>query len=236
VKLAETLATMAGLVSGRVPPAEAARALGAPTAGLALYADLARAARRSLLEGMFPHCHHAIVERRGQAAWHAIVEGYFETHPELRFVRHANVAAFPSFLDRNAGAAWPWLAELADLEWNEWVTEIAPRAGEDDAPDTGPRRVTSTLRLKRYAHDLVSWLDGAGRAGAPAARPIHAAFWQDRDALSYRNALSDAQVAALHAIHAGRTPERHLVDELRGADLVLGAPQGAIVQPRTSRG
>lgn len=222
MKLAATVATMAELAAGRLPPETAAERLGAPIAAIALYARLARSARRSLVDGMFPHCRHAVVARAGEAAWHTLVEDYFNAYPELRFVRHANVAAFPTFIAKLAPHSW--LADLADLEWQEWTTEIAPRTKADDAPESGALRVASTLRLRLYAHDLVSWIDGAGREGEPVARPTLVAFWQDRDAISFRNALSEAHVATLAAIVNGAPSRPDVLDELRGADLVLGAP------------
>ena len=222
MRLAETLAAMAPLLAGRTPPEETAQAFGVPAPGLALYAKLARMARISLLDGMFPHCRHALVERRGTGGWHAIVEAYFEAHAELRFVRHANAGAFPSFV-RKRDDVPAWIGELADLEWHEWRAEIAAREASDDDPDGGPIRVTSTLVLASYTHDVVSWIDERGREGDPEPAPIRCAFWQDREAVSYRNALSDAHVAAIEAVRAGRAADAEAIAELRAADIVLGA-------------
>lgn len=223
MKLEDSLEAMASLLAGRASSDATAGRLGIEAHGLSFYARLAKMARESLLSGMFPHSRHAVVVRSSEERWRALVEEYFEKHPERRFVRHLNAAAFPAFLGAIA-AAPPWLGEIADLEWHEWQAEIAARDPSDDDPDQGPLRVASTLRLRSYAHDVVGWIDEAEREGDPARVPVVCAFWQDRDALSFRNALSSRHLEAIEAVRATAPLDREVLEELRSADIVVGIP------------
>jgi hypothetical protein len=218
MSLADTLSTMAATLAGRRAPEETARMLGVEPRGVAFYAKLAQKAREALLAGMFPHARHAVTRDLGVDAWHALVEAYFEAHAERSFVRHANARAFPAFVATHGGAP-AWLAELADFEWHEWQVEIAPRVASDDEPAVGPLRACSTLRVRSYAHDIVAWIDERDRAGEPFASPTACAFWQGAQAVSFRNALAPAHLAALADLERA---EPDTLEELRGAEIVLG--------------
>jgi hypothetical protein len=216
--LEATLGRMASLLEGRASVASTAKALDVPPAALSLYVAMAEKARTSLLDGMFPHCRHAIVRSLGVLRWDAIVHAYFARRPETHFARHRNAREFPIHL-RDDTDLPAWLAELADFEWREWEVAIA----EPDDPRSNDA-LTSTLILRRYAHDVVAWIDEHDRAGDPEHMPITCAFWQDRRGDAFRNALSDAQIVALaRPGHLRRAPRSRDRDRPRASTAKLAA-------------
>jgi hypothetical protein len=221
VKLADVIAAMTPLVAGHASPEETAARLGIAPRGLDVYAHLGNSARTSLLAGMFPHCRHAVVTRFGEARWDAIVAAFFDAHPERHYLRRMNARAFLEFA--RVQGVLPWLADLADFEWTEWDVDRASPDPRDADAAHGSLRVASTLALRRYDHDVVRWIDEAERRGDPRAEPVVCAFWQDASGASFRNVLGAPLLSAIDAVRRGDAPDAAALEELRGAEIVLGA-------------
>src|SRR6185436_18045941 len=118
----------------------------------------------------------------GPGAWEELIDAYFHAHPMRSFELNENGVQLPAFLAEKGAGLPELLPELADLEWWEWQTQIAPHAPEDLTPDRGPLRLGATVELRRYGFDLVAWLDQEGeRPPAPAAEESLVLFWRDRE-------------------------------------------------------
>jgi hypothetical protein len=138
------------------------------------------------------------------------------------FELNANVAEVPAFLADYAPQVGlpPWLPELADLEWWEWQTLIAP--GERDPEEGSGPRLVSTVELRPYHHDLVGWLaeDAPERAPEPEASESLVLFWRDRDLELRRENASPLDLLVLKAISEGLP--------LEAAARAAGAPVKAL--------
>lgn len=222
MKLEDAISKMVPLLRGRASLHDTADALGADdttTRGLGVYEEIARMARTGLLESMFPHSYEATLRELGRARWEAIVEQFFEEHPERHYLRRLNAGAFVGFA-RELSDLPTWVVELVDFEWAEW------RAERNDAPtsrEPGLRQAPS-LELRRYQHDLVTWLDTQEKLGAPERRAIDCAFWQDATGQSFRCSLSPELFAALGAVRGSEPADAARVLELRDAEILVGEP------------
>jgi hypothetical protein len=216
--LAEVTSTLVAATSGATSVADAARALGIGGDRLGVYVASAQRIRQRAIAGMFPHVRAMLDDRR----WSALVDGYFGAHALRSFELGPDFSAFAGFVrERTASDGLPaWLSDLADFEFHEWIAPRRPRSADDERPDEGPLRVTSTMFLRDYHYDLVRFIDDHAREGEPEARACTCVFWQDRNAESLRNVIEAVERSAL--LHPESAPKR-ILDALRAADLVLGA-------------
>jgi hypothetical protein len=185
--------TVARLYGDAPPPRDAAR--------LAIYADFCRAHRRDALDSVFSHCLEAANRRCGAALWPTVVERYFVAHPMRHFEMSRNGEHFPDFIAGlvAAGELPPFLAELADFEWWEYLTAIRP--DEPDDGEGGPLRLHSSVDLRPYKHDLITWIDGDDREPeAPAVRDIVVLFYRDRQLAPRRESANGLTLLIAKAI------------------------------------
>jgi hypothetical protein len=155
-----------------------------------------------VLSTHYPAVRAALDER----AWRDVVAGYFAAHPPREHPFRNNAAAFPRFLESYAQRRGlpGWLAEVADLEWREW---IATSALDDpaDAHDDGPLRCAATLSERIYAHDLVGWLDTDDRPSGdgPARASSIVVVWRDRSLVAQRASIGQREHALVDALRDG---------------------------------
>jgi hypothetical protein len=196
-------------------------------ARLAIYQRFCRIHRFEVLDSIYIATRAWVIDQHsdGEAAWEALVEGYFRSHPMHHFELNQNGEHFAEYL---AGLVTEdprlprFVAELADLEWWEWLVIIAPDDAADAEPDSGPLRLGSTVEIRPYEHDLLSWLDsdddgderhddderdGDDEAGkrppAPAARRTLVLLWRDRDLDERRGPVSALELQVLKAVTEG---------------------------------
>ena len=200
---------------------------------LAIYGRFCRVHRFEAVDSLYSETRAALIGQRGEPFWEALVEGYFTAHPMHHWELNENSAELAGYLRGEAPAHQlpAWLPELAELEWWEWRTRIAPDDPRDREPEQGPLRLASTVELRPFAHDLCDWLDAAGseRAPAPAAEPTLVLFWRDGDLKSRRGLASPEELQILKAAHEGapidpRGPLAETLEDLRAARILLGAP------------
>jgi len=244
MKLADFFATVTPFLEGRATHAEVVKSLYGEHPGsekdaerFAIYGRFARLHRFEVVDGIFPHLRRAVVSRAGEAAWKALVAAYFQKHPMRHFELNANGAHFPAFLLGHAGeAGFPaWMPELADFEWWEWLTIIAP----NESDGTGELRISPTVELRPYAHDLVEWLniEPAQRPADPDAVESIVVFWRTAGFELRRENASPLELQVLKAVSEGLPLEdaaaaagvsREEIDEtfqdLIRADILLGVP------------
>jgi hypothetical protein len=156
----------------------------------------------------------------GDAAFHDLATGYLQAHPSrhpsLRFVG----AALPGFLTGHALAArWPWLAELAALEWAR--VDVFDRADADvlareDLAAVAPEAFGALALAPVPAAALVpaAWLvedtwraiEAGGAAAAPAAAPDgHALLVWRRGVTVHHRAVDALERRALELLLARTT-------------------------------
>ncbi len=229
------------LLLGRASANDAAKALWgerAPGLGverLALYGRLCRSHRFDALDHVYAQLRREVVKRFGEPRWEALVEGYFLRHPMQSVELNENGGWLASYLrEGGAGEGAPaFLWELADLEWWEWRTFVAPDAPQDLPADAGPLRLSSTAELRAYLHDLTAWLDvpPAERSGEPLASKSTVLFWRDAELQVHRANASPEELAILKCVFEGEPPRGPLlsaaevgaiVDELKRARILLG--------------
>lgn len=206
MKLHDFFAAIGPYLLGHASHAETVRAL--PGCGevdaqrLAIYGRFARLHRFEVLDSLFPHLRRAILARGGREAWARLVETYFAHHPMRHFELNANGEHLPEFLQGHAETLGlpPWMPELADLEWWEWRTLIAP----NDEAGSGPR-LSNSVELRPYTYALVDWLDSPEeeRAPEPEARECLVLFWRDPDFHARREEASPEELLVLKAVAEG---------------------------------
>ena len=215
---------------------EAAGAAKQDAERLAIYGRFCRTHRHQALT-VFSETQRAIVAALGEPAWDALVERYFVAHPMHHFELNQNAASFPEFLAacidpaaaadaEPALALPPFVAELADFEWCQWQVMVAPDAPEDAADpaatsgdpagDRGPLRLASTVDVRPYQHDLVSWLDSEddARDDAPAADPSLVIFWRDRSLAPRRDHAQPRELVIVKALLEGIAIDAALAAQL----------------------
>jgi hypothetical protein len=147
------------------------------------------------------------VARHGAAAWTELTEAYFRAHPMHHFELNRNAEYFADFLaaETEADDQPPFLAALADLEWWDWLVFVAPDDPSDAEPDNGPLRLGSTVELRPYDWDLLSWLAepdavDASEAVDPEPTPNVVLFWRDRDLDSRREPATPLEMMIIKAV------------------------------------
>ncbi|MGV3622326.1 MAG: putative DNA-binding domain-containing protein [Archangium sp.] len=182
---------------------------------LEIYARFCAAHRDTATGGV-----HQVLREVAGERWSSLVEAYFADHPMHAVEINENGAKLGEWLaTRDDVPAW-W-AQLADFEWWEWQTLVAPDA-ESDA-EGGPLRIASTVELRPYAYDFVRWLDAEVREQAPEARENLVVFWRNRKLDARRDRVSAEELAVLKAVNEGGDPERDATfEDLRGAGILLG--------------
>lgn len=203
--------------------------------------SVSRLSRRPKFDGVEPVfllLRQSVMDRLGEARWSELLDGYSRRYPIRSIERSENGVWLASYL-REGGAgphAPAWLAELADFEWWEWRTSIAPDSPLDRAADSGPLRLASTVALRAYSHDLIGWLEveRPKRRREPATRTTTVVFWRDAEKAARRANASPEELAVLKCAHGGfplRAPGLSkeamsaLVERLRRDRILLGRPQ-----------
>jgi hypothetical protein len=250
MKLAEFYARIAPFLLGEIGHEQVVPALWghsppAPDAArLRIYGRFCQRHRAETLDGVFTACRRVVVARHGEAAWTQLIEDYFRAHPMHYFELSRNGEHFAEFLAAEPARSpdWPrFLAELADFDWWEWQVVIAPDEPGDAAPDRGPLRLASTVEVRPYGWDFVSWLDDydeADRPPAPEAEATLVLFWRDGDLDGRREIASSREMLILKAVlesvplgpelaaRLGVSSESlaETVADLRAAGVLLGDP------------
>jgi hypothetical protein len=215
MKLAELIAVMGEHLHGRAGHDVTARILfGDPSSQdaqrLSIYRRFCDAHRHEALS-VFEHTRSAVVSFGGAVAWSELVDAYFRGHPMTSFELNEGGAAFSSFLSRLDPPLPRFVAELADFEWWEWRTSVAPDDPRDREPGKGALRLASTVELRRYGFDLVDWLAGGEAHGEPAERSVTVLFWRDAMLHARRQCVNDVDIWLLALVSS----ERRVADALR---------------------
>lgn len=195
---------------------------------LRIYGAFCRIHRHEALS-LFSYCEAAVVHHLGQPAWDDLVDRYFRAHPMHHWELNANGVHLSEFLAQNPMAALPFLAELADFEWWEWQTQVAPDAGTQ-AAEQGPLRLGDTVELRHYHYDFVGWLDthataDMATAGLPEPGEHLILFWRDREEDLRREPASQEELMVLRLVSEGaKIPQglRETAADLHAAGIILG--------------
>jgi hypothetical protein len=229
VNLARFFSAIEPFLNGRAGHAEAVRALYGEAKGreqdarrLAIYGEFCQIHRGEALGGVHVETRKEIERLGGEPLWGRLVQSYFAAHPMRHAELNENGAQLAAFL-RDARLGLPaWVWELADLEWWEWRTLIAPGGAEDEQ---GPLRIAGTAELRPYAHDLVAWLDSKRETVEPVRRSVIVLFWRDRELAARQENASAEELHVLKLVHEGaRPPDGETLDDLREAGILLGEP------------
>ena len=200
---------------------------------LAIYGRFCRIHRFNAIGLIYTATREVVLARGGEGAWSALVECYFRAHPMHHTELNENGAAFAEFL-AGERATPPWLSEIADFEWWEWRTRMAPDDPADAEPDAGPTRLASTVELRPYHVDVVGFVDEEAWAAEPRPADALLLFWRDCDLGSRAEPATPIEMALLKEVIEGRAiaapPAAIPVDawaateaDLRAAGVVLGA-------------
>lgn len=249
MKLAELFAAIGPYFEGRRGVAEARELVygeggGADAERIAIYGRFCRIHRGESLAGVYELVRAEVEARGGADLWERLHEAYFAARPMHHAELLTNGAGLAEFLGAGEGAAsgWAaesglpaWLGELADFEWWEWRTRVAPDDPADEEPASGPLRLASTVEVRPYRFDLVEWIDDVHETDHPAAprtRDVYVMFWRDQDLDVRREDASVLELLALRAVIEGTTdtpppavPARswaETLDDLREAGVILG--------------
>jgi DNA-directed RNA polymerase specialized sigma24 family protein len=150
--------TMHKLLRGEMPPAEAARILGAPVERVAIYQHFVR----SHISNALLKNYEVLADLLPDAEWEALVESYFKAYPALEFELNANARQFCAYLAEVGHDVGPFLTEfhreVAQLEWSEWLVystrEEIPSFSEVTEPILNP-----TLIILEFTHPVGSFVD-----------------------------------------------------------------------------
>lgn len=189
---------------------------------LAIYQRFCREHRNTATAGVHQYLRDLVTAQRGEATWRALVEDYFRAHPMSHPEINQNGAGLSTWLSTRADVPPLWPA-LADFEWWEWQTRVAPDVAED-AHDEGPLRLASTVELRPYAFDLTRWIDHDARSGEPQARQVLVLFWRNRSLDARRANASLEELTVLKQVSEGAAVEDlETFEDLHAAGIVLGA-------------
>lgn len=197
---------------------------------LAIYGRFCGQQRREALK-VFEACEAAInrhgpPDGSGETAWECWVDRYFVAHPMHHFEINQNGEFFPEFLaaalQEQPTALPPFIAELADFEWWEWLVSTAPDGESDQPADAGPLRLASTVDLRPYRYDLIGWLDTdpEERAAAPVASENIVVFFRDRALRGRREPAQPLELVIFKAILEGVPIDAALAAQV-GVDVAL---------------
>ncbi|XXF79840.1 putative DNA-binding domain-containing protein [Myxococcaceae bacterium GXIMD 01537] len=211
MKLDDFFATVGPFLRGRATHAQTARTLYGTPEGraavdakrLAVYGRFARLHRFEVVDSIYPHLRRAVLARGGTEAWEAMAEEYFQRHPMLHFELNANGIHLPEFLEGYAKRKHlpAWMPQLADFEWWEWLTLIAP-----SEPAEGPTpRIAACVEARPYAYDFVGWLEtpASERAPEPEAQESLVVFWRDAGFRLRRENTAPEELLVMQAVLQG---------------------------------
>ena len=231
MSLARFFEAIAPTLLGETTAEKSAPKLGVDPRRLAVYERFCRVHRFETIEGLYPHCKAAVAP----AKWPALVEDYFRRHPMRSVELNSSGEKWPEFLAGELGSRGlpAWLPELADFEWWEWQTLIAPNEAED--PSAGPLRIAASLEIRPYRHDLLEWID-QGRQGEPDEAANYVLFWRNAELGLRREAATPLELWVIKSIATGEplTPAvrkqlkitkaqvDETVSDLREAGILLG--------------
>lgn len=196
---------------------------------LSIYGRFCRIHRREILESVYPYCHETLIKLRGEEGWWSIVERYYVAHPMHHFEFNQNGIYFTQFVPSlvASGELPPFLSELADFEWWEWLTDGRLDEPGDADLERGPLRLHSSVDLRPYGHDLISWIDDDERASeGPERRDNVVLFYRNRELRPQREAATGLQMLIIKAV----------VEEVpldAGLAKQLGIPHEALTQAVT---
>lgn len=199
---------------GANPPSEAQR--------LAIYERFCRAHRDTATGGVHSILKEEVIRSHGLAAWKQLVEDYFRAHPMQHVEINENGAHLAAYLAKRSDLHAHW-SELADFEWWEWQTFIAPDSAADANPQQGPLRIASTVELRPYRWNFIDWLAQDNRAAAPLAENIVVLFWRNQNLEARRAIAHPNELHVLKSIHDGlAVSDCSTLVELQSAHVVLG--------------
>jgi hypothetical protein len=170
---------------------------------LSIYGRFCGIHRREILESVYPYSHEATTALRGEAGWLSIVERYYVAHPMHHFEFNQNGIHFAQFVPTlvASGELPPFLSELADFEWWEWLTDGRLDEPADAEPEKGPLRLHSSVDLRPYGHDLITWIDDDEREPeAPSSRDNVVLFYRDPQLVPRRAAASGLDMLIIKAV------------------------------------
>lgn len=155
---------------------------------LRIYERFCRKHRQEALDHVFAHCRAMVLSLTDLATWESLVEQYFRSHPMHHFELNHNGRFFPEYVVEAVATQRfrlpPHLADLADFEWWEWQTYITADSEQDRLAEQGQLRIASSVELRPFRFDLISWLESAqpdGLASEPELLANVVLFWRDRD-------------------------------------------------------
>lgn len=217
MNLDEFYARIAPMLLGKQTHAATVAALYEPEARagqdaerLRIYQRFCRTHRFEAVDSIYVQTRAWILRHAGEAVWEELVEAYFTAHPMHHFELNQNGEHLPAFLGGELpdaiGSLPPFLAELADLEWWEWLVLIAPDDPADAEPDAGPLRLGSTVEIRPYEHDLLGWIEHGDideRPAEPEPADSLVLFWRDRDLDGRQDAVSALELQIIKATVEG---------------------------------
>lgn len=182
---------------------------------LEIYARFCAAHRDTATGGV-----HQVLREVAGERWSALVEAYFVDHPMHAVEINENGAKLSEWLAARDDVP-AWWAQLADFEWWEWQTLVAPDSASDE--DGGALRIASTVELRPYAYDFVNWLDAEVRELQPDQRDNLVIFWRNRKLDARRDRVSGEELAMLKTVNEGAAFERDgTFEDLHRAGILLG--------------
>lgn len=202
---------------GHTAPEVVAGRLGINPGRFALYARFCEIHRSEVLAGIYQLTPTAFSAKR----YVEISRAYFQAHPTVHWDLNQNAEAFPAFLAQHPGVP-PWVPELADLEWWQFRTFVAP----DEKPRKRVRdALHGSVMVRPYAHDVVTALHQDRVRPAPPATPVVALLWRDAQLEDHVTHASAEELVVIKAV-----VER--VELNRAAD-AAGFSAAAVKQART---
>jgi hypothetical protein len=195
---------------GRSSPADAQR--------LHIYQRFCAQHRNTATGGVHQVLREVITAQGGESLWNEVVMAYFQEHPMHHVEINENGAHLAAFLSRQTQYP-PFWAGLADFEWWEWQTAIAP----DEPAPAGSLRLSATVELRPYAYNFVDWLAESPRAETPPRQDVTVLFWRNRSLDARRALVTRDELAVLKAVFEGQPVERsETFQDLLAAGIVVG--------------